>query len=139
MLSCTGEIEIPGGDHVYPFTSTLPPLLPSSFEGEHGNIRYTVRATLDRPWKFDQKVEKVFTVVTPIDLNYNAKAKVCTTYPSFQKAFLLTIRFLSPMVVKLILYSFLVFDKCVGKGIILEKLHNLVPFVMSYYSRAVKY
>ncbi|XP_046677845.1 arrestin domain-containing protein 17-like isoform X1 [Homalodisca vitripennis] len=69
------EIEIPPGDHVYPFSTTLPPLLPSSFEGEHGNIRYTVRATLDRPWKFDQNCEKVFTVVTPVDLNYNVKAK----------------------------------------------------------------
>jgi len=69
------EIEIPAGDHTYPFSTTLPPLLPSSFEGEHGNIRYTVKATLDRPWKFDQNVEKVFTVVTPVDLNYNVKAK----------------------------------------------------------------
>uniref|UniRef100_A0A1B6CJ57 Arrestin C-terminal-like domain-containing protein n=1 Tax=Clastoptera arizonana TaxID=38151 RepID=A0A1B6CJ57_9HEMI len=69
------ELELPAGDLVYPFSTSLPPLLPSSFEGEHGYVRYTVKATLDRPWKFDQDSKSVFTVVTPVDLNFNARAK----------------------------------------------------------------
>jgi hypothetical protein len=54
-------------------------LLPSSFEGEHGSVRYTIKATLDRPWKFDHEVTVPFKVVTPIDLNFNNKAKVRKT------------------------------------------------------------
>ncbi|RZF46314.1 hypothetical protein LSTR_LSTR010169 [Laodelphax striatellus] len=69
------ELEIAAGEHVYPFSATLPPLLPSSFDGEHGHVRYTVTATLDRPWKVDQHATAIFTVVTPVDLNYNVKAK----------------------------------------------------------------
>ncbi|KAI5722536.1 hypothetical protein M8J76_009863 [Diaphorina citri] len=56
------EMEIPQGSHVYPFSSTLPPTLPSSFDGEHGCVRYKVTARLDRPWKFDETVEAVFFV-----------------------------------------------------------------------------
>uniref|UniRef100_A0A8D9BAL5 Arrestin domain-containing protein 3 n=1 Tax=Cacopsylla melanoneura TaxID=428564 RepID=A0A8D9BAL5_9HEMI len=69
------EMEIPQGSHVYPFTSTLPPSLPSSFDGEHGYVRYKVTATLDRPWKFDEHAEGVFYVVTLYDLNTDMKAK----------------------------------------------------------------
>lgn len=69
------ELEIPAGDHVYPFSTMLPPMLPSSFDGEHGHVHYTVKATLDRPWKFDQDTKLVFTVVTPVDLNLNVRAK----------------------------------------------------------------
>lgn len=35
---------------------------------------------MDRPWKFDQDVKAVFTVVTPVDLNFNVKAKVRPTF-----------------------------------------------------------
>lgn len=71
-----GELEIPAGEHVYPFSTMLPPQLPSSFDGEHGHVHYTVKATLDRPWKFDQDTKLVFNVVTPVDLNFNVRAKV---------------------------------------------------------------
>lgn len=69
------EMEIPQGSHVYPFSSTLPPTLPSSFDGEHGSVKYKVTATLDRPWKFDEHAEALFFVVTPYDLNSDMKAK----------------------------------------------------------------
>ncbi|XP_059055527.1 arrestin domain-containing protein 2 [Achroia grisella] len=65
------EIEISPGKQVYNFTCTLPPVLPSSFEGEFGYVRYTVKVTLDRPWKFDQETKMAFTVINALDLNLN--------------------------------------------------------------------
>ncbi|KYN43112.1 Arrestin domain-containing protein 3 [Trachymyrmex septentrionalis] len=69
-----GEIEIQSGEHKFPFTCTLPINLPSSFESDFGHVRYTVKATLDRPWKFDQDVKSPFTVITPLDLNREPRA-----------------------------------------------------------------
>ena len=43
--------EIPAGQHQYPFMFHLPSNIPSSFESIHGNIRYTLTATLSRPNK----------------------------------------------------------------------------------------
>lgn len=71
-----GEITLEPGEHTYPFTTHLPPNLPSSFEGEHGFIRYTVKGIVDRPWKFDQDVKMAFTVISPLDLNQDPTIKV---------------------------------------------------------------
>lgn len=71
------ETELPAGTHSYPFTCALPPTLPSSFEGEFGHVRYTIKVTLDRPWKFDQDMKMAFTVISPVDLNVNPRVKVC--------------------------------------------------------------
>jgi len=70
------EIELPRGTHTYPFTCALPPTVPSSFEGEFGHVRYTIKVTLDRPWKFDQDMKMAFTVISPVDLNLNPTVKV---------------------------------------------------------------
>ncbi|XP_011861149.1 PREDICTED: arrestin domain-containing protein 2 [Vollenhovia emeryi] len=69
-----GEIEIQSGEHKFPFTCSLPTNLPSSFESDFGHVRYTVKATLDRPWKFDQDVKSPFTIVAPLDLNQEPRA-----------------------------------------------------------------
>lgn len=69
------ETELPQGTHSYPFTCALPPQLPSSFEGEWGHVRYTIKVTLDRPWKFDQDTKMAFTVISPVDLNQNPRIK----------------------------------------------------------------
>lgn len=49
--------------------------MPSSFEGEFGHVRYTIKITLDRPWKFDQDMKMAFTVISPVDLNINPRVK----------------------------------------------------------------
>lgn len=69
------EIELPAGTHTYPFTCALPPTLPSSYEGKWGHVRYTIKVTLDRPWKFDQDTKMAFTVISPVDLNQNPHCK----------------------------------------------------------------
>ncbi|XP_015118177.1 arrestin domain-containing protein 17 isoform X1 [Diachasma alloeum] len=68
------EIILPIGEHSYPFTCALPQNLPSSFEHDYGHVRYTVKAIIDRPWKFDQEVKAAFTVVSHFDLNREARA-----------------------------------------------------------------
>ncbi|XP_016939599.4 arrestin domain-containing protein 17 [Drosophila suzukii] len=71
----SSETELPPGTHTYPFTCALPPNLPSSFEGEFGHVRFTIKVTLDRPWKFDQDMKMAFTVIAPVDLNLNPRVK----------------------------------------------------------------
>ncbi|XP_065342547.1 arrestin domain-containing protein 17-like isoform X1 [Cloeon dipterum] len=62
------------GEHLFPFSYVLPTNLPSSFEGEHGHIRYTVRAVLDRPWTFDHEAKAAFTIISTLDLNTEPQA-----------------------------------------------------------------
>ncbi|KAK3780535.1 hypothetical protein RRG08_032010 [Elysia crispata] len=61
--------ELPQGRHTFPFKLQLPPGLASSFEGEHGHVRYVASCKIDKPWKFDHKTKRPFTVMTVLDLN----------------------------------------------------------------------
>ncbi|CAG2057359.1 unnamed protein product [Timema podura] len=63
------ETVLPAGDHSFLFTFSIPSNLPSSFEGSFGYIRYTIKATLDRPWKFNQDTKVALTVLAYRDLN----------------------------------------------------------------------
>lgn len=85
ILLLGGEIEIQAGEHKFPFTCSLPPNLPSSFESDFGHVRYTVKATLDRPWKFDQDVKSPFTVISPFDLNQESRAAVSIRYYNLEQ------------------------------------------------------
>ncbi|XP_078330339.1 arrestin domain-containing protein 17-like [Crassostrea virginica] len=73
-LSGGDEYILPPGQHYFPFSFILPPGLPSSFEGEYGQVRYLVRGTIDRPWRFDDHCVRAFTVLSPLDLNHQPMA-----------------------------------------------------------------
>ncbi|EFN85199.1 Arrestin domain-containing protein 2 [Harpegnathos saltator] len=64
-----GELRMPAGFNKYPFNFLLPHNIPCSFEHEHGHIRYTTKAVIDRPWRFDHECKIAFTVITSYDLN----------------------------------------------------------------------
>ncbi|XP_051165266.1 arrestin domain-containing protein 17-like [Leptopilina boulardi] len=72
--SSDGEVELKAGEHFYPFMCSLPPNIPSSFESDLGYVRYTIKAILDRPWKFDHETKDAFTVVSSFDLNTESRA-----------------------------------------------------------------
>ena len=81
------QIEIPAGLHSYRFSCLLPPLLPTSFEGKYGHIRYTATLTIDRPWKFDINHKVGFTVLKQQDLNYENPALQIPTKMEIIKTF----------------------------------------------------
>ncbi|KAJ4443541.1 hypothetical protein ANN_05214 [Periplaneta americana] len=74
LFGGSGDTEtLPPGEHSFQFSMILPIHLPSSFEGSHGFVRYTVKAILDRPWKFDHEVKNAFTVLSHLDLNLDPR------------------------------------------------------------------
>ncbi|CAL1540949.1 unnamed protein product [Lymnaea stagnalis] len=67
-------IELSHGRHSFPFEYHLPTGLPSSFEDSVGHVRYTATCNIDKPWKFDPKTKKPFTIIGVLDLNYQENA-----------------------------------------------------------------
>ncbi|XP_059473861.1 arrestin domain-containing protein 17-like isoform X2 [Neocloeon triangulifer] len=63
------EMVVDGGQHRYPFNFNLPRDIPSSFEGEHGYVRYCLSAVVDRPWRSDLETTVPLNVVALVDLN----------------------------------------------------------------------
>ena len=62
---------LPAGNHVFPFSFVLPPNLPSSFEGQHGHVRYFVEAEIDRSgiFTFNKRKKQFITINSIVDLN----------------------------------------------------------------------
>ncbi|CAA19457.2 Arrestin C-terminal-like domain-containing protein [Caenorhabditis elegans] len=69
-----GTDRLPAGTNVFPFAFNLPINCAPSFEGCHGHIRYDVHVELDRPWKFNKKSRKCFSVIPVFDLNITPTA-----------------------------------------------------------------
>lgn len=82
-----GEIEILPGIHTYNFSCALPHLIPTSFEGRIGQIRYTISVSLERPWKFNNTFKVAFTVLKPYDLNYDSPVLRMPSQMETQKSF----------------------------------------------------
>ena len=65
------------GEHcLYPFSFILPKIIPSSYEGKYGHVRYTITATMERPWAKDHHCTISFTVNSLVNLNQRSAAKV---------------------------------------------------------------
>ncbi|KAM6166989.1 arrestin domain-containing protein 2 isoform 3-T3 [Erethizon dorsatum] len=70
LLPDTGEpTTLPAGRHEFAFSFQLPLTLVTSFEGKHGSVRYSVKATLRRPWVPARRTRTVFTVIESLDIN----------------------------------------------------------------------
>ncbi|XP_026462626.1 arrestin domain-containing protein 17-like, partial [Ctenocephalides felis] len=76
FLKTGAEVELPYGKHTFNFMCALPALLPCSYEGGTGFVRYTIKVTLDRPWKFDQTSKAAFTVISALDLNMDPRYRL---------------------------------------------------------------
>ncbi|CAI2330667.1 unnamed protein product [Caenorhabditis sp. 36 PRJEB53466] len=69
-----GSNEIAPGAYTWPFSFVLPTTVPPSFEGKYGYVRYSVKAEVDRPWRFDKAKKRCITVSPLLDLNTMAQA-----------------------------------------------------------------
>ncbi|XP_071387142.1 arrestin domain-containing protein 3-like [Centroberyx affinis] len=65
-----GPSKLQPGTHVYPFTCQLPQgNFPSSFEGVHGHIIYTMTVGISRPWHLSKDFVTQLNFVNRIDAN----------------------------------------------------------------------
>ena len=72
---------LPAGQHVFPFSFLLPPNLPSSFEGQHGHVRYFIEAKIDRSglFSFNKRKKQFITINSVVDLNLIQGADMAQT------------------------------------------------------------
>lgn len=75
-----GESQLEEGERVYPFNISLPHQLPSTFNGEHGHVRYIAKVTVDIPWGKDKEKETMFQVISPLNLNDEPSLAVSRTF-----------------------------------------------------------
>ncbi|RWS23648.1 arrestin domain-containing protein 3-like protein [Leptotrombidium deliense] len=81
-----GEFVLTDGIHEFSFCLQLPTSyvscvyftifikifisgISTSFEGKYGNVRYWLKAEIEKPWSFNNKTKKAFTVIKKIDIN----------------------------------------------------------------------
>jgi len=61
--------SLPAGTHYIPFSLNLPQGTPSTYESQYGHVRYYLKATMVRDWKWDYDVKHHITVNAELDLN----------------------------------------------------------------------
>lgn len=59
--------ELSEGEHSYDFQYDLPNILPSSFRGTYGKIKYKMEFIIDKPWQFDEKFEVPIMITKSLD------------------------------------------------------------------------
>ncbi|ELT90211.1 hypothetical protein CAPTEDRAFT_219326 [Capitella teleta] len=64
------------GQHSLPFKFHLPEGIPSSFEGNYGNVRYSFECCIISPLKATKSVRKTISIVNPIRLSDHPRAPV---------------------------------------------------------------
>ncbi|XP_076373660.1 arrestin domain-containing protein 3-like isoform X2 [Tachypleus tridentatus] len=65
-----GREKLAEGHHEFPFSFQLPSGgVSTSFEGKYGSIRYWLKSEMEKPWSFNHKTKKAFTLISPIDIN----------------------------------------------------------------------
>lgn len=65
-------IDLATGTTHYYFRFNVPPSAPTSLEGKYGHVRYLVKVSLERPWKYDQHFQMPFTVLAKTDFDENS-------------------------------------------------------------------
>ena len=77
-IYASGGSHLEGGRHQFPFSITLPNGIPSSFEGDHGQVRHVCKATLKMSgfFKMNVKQSQPYSVVSIHDLNLIPNARV---------------------------------------------------------------
>lgn len=70
------NIVIPVGRNIYPFEIALPSGIPSSFEGDHGQVNYYLEALMKRNGTSDMEAKSPFFVKGILDLNNSHEARV---------------------------------------------------------------
>lgn len=62
---------LPPGNYSLPFTFSTPPdmMLPPNFDSTNGKITYTLKANIDRPWKWDHRTFLPITLLPVVDCN----------------------------------------------------------------------
>ena len=71
FVAMSNTVMHPEGSFTYPFNFSLNNDLP-----RRGYVRYTCKATIDRPWKFDESIKEPFTVIHHLDCNQLVNALV---------------------------------------------------------------
>ena len=71
------DVYLEAGSHVFPFQFVFPVGIPGSYEGKCScYVRYWLKASIDRPWKFDPENKMMISVASVLDLNTVTNALV---------------------------------------------------------------